>query len=433
MEKLRIFSERLFLRSPNINVCFRIKISGNIETREFETAINHVCKRHPLLNCSIEIDNEHNAWFVQNTTPIGIEYYNSQEMPDWQDWHRKQDAIPFDFLHGPLLKICVISNENQMEIIIFGHHIIGDGIGYLNLSKDILLALDNKLDITPQIPSLNNKFKEGGKLGVLLKLYATHLNKVWRKNRISFSENDYCMFLKQYHTRLIPGRYINSINESNLNKLIEKCKINNVTVNELISAAFSIAMIELSGNYPNKEIRLGIVANTRNELVTNPCNCMGNYVTGISTNVNYITKKGFMSNVMNIAVILRKQLTNIKNRHLVVNFLSEVDTDLVESIMFASYGNYQLPTSRKLGKLLGEGSDKKGLGVSNLGRHEFNNYDTFRLLDMQFIGPAFPANLLSVSIITVNNKLNISIGYNEADITTDIVKQIYEKTIASCV
>jgi NRPS condensation-like uncharacterized protein len=134
-----------------------------------------------------------------------------------------------------------------------------------------------------------------------------------------------------------------------------------------------------------------------------------------------------VSNAKNIAAILRKQLTNVKNRQLVVNFLSEFDTDLVESIMFACYGNHRLPTSKKIGKLIREGS--KGLGMSNLGRYEFNNYDTFRLVDMQFIGPAFPANLLSVSIITINNKLNTSIGYNEAEITTDIVKQIYERAI----
>jgi NRPS condensation-like uncharacterized protein len=429
MEKLPILTERLFLRSPNINVCFRIKIAGNIGIKEFETAINNVCKRHPLLNCSIEIDNEHNAWFVQNATHIGIEYYKPEEMPDWQKWYKKTDAIPFDFLHGPLVKICVISDENQMEIIILGHHIIGDGIGYLNLAKDMLLALDNKLDIVPQIPPVNNKFKKGGKLGFLSKLYARKLNKEWKKNRISFSENDYFMFFEQYRSRFVPQIYINSIAETNLKKLIEKCKINNVTVNELITTAFSIAMIESQGNYPNNEIRLGVAANTRNELISNPCNCMGNYVTGISANVNYIPEQDFMSNAKNIATILRKQLNNFKTRHLIVNFLSEFDTDLIESIMFAAYGNHQLPISKRIGELIGEGLDQKGLGISNLGRHEFNNYDTFRLIDMQFIGPVFPANLLSVSIITVNNKLNICLGYNEVEIATDIVKQIYEKAI----
>jgi hypothetical protein len=102
---------------------------------------------------------------------------------------------------------------------------------------------------------------------------------------------------------------------------------------------------------------------------------MGNYVTGISVNVNYIPEKDFISNTKNIATILRKQLTNFKTRHLIVNFLSEFDTDLVESIMFASYGNHQLPISKKIGELIGEGLDKKGLGISNLGRHKFNNYN----------------------------------------------------------
>jgi NRPS condensation-like uncharacterized protein len=427
MEMLKIVTERLFLRSPNINVGFRIKIAGNIEKKEFETAIHNICKIHPLLNCSIEIDNEHNAWFVQDAMHIDIEYYKAEEMPDWQDWYKERDAVPFSLLRGPLIKICVISDDNKMEIIILGHHIIGDGIGYLNLVKDILLALDNKIDIIPQIPPVVNKFKNGCKLGFLLKLYARSLNRAWRKNRVSFSESDYCEFFEQYRTKFVPKRYIDSIDETKLKKLIEKCKTNNLTVNELITTAFSAAMVELSGKYPNKQIRIGVVANTRNDLISNPYKCMGNYITGISKIVQYISKNDFMSNAKNIAAILRKQLTNVNIRNLAVNFLSELDTDLVESIIFASYGNYKSPISKKLGKLISEGLDKKGLGVSNLGRYEFNDYDTFQLMDMQFIGPAFPAQLLSVSIITVNNKLNISIGYNETEITTDIVKQIYEK------
>jgi NRPS condensation-like uncharacterized protein len=187
-------------------------------------------------------------------------------------------------------------------------------------------------------------------------------------------------------------------------------------------------MVELSGNYPDKEIRLGVAVNTRNELETEPYHCMGNYVTGISANVN-IPDGSFISNAKNIAAILRKQLSNPKARHLIVNFLGEFDTDLVESIMFASYGNYHLPVSKKIGELIREGLDKKGLGISNLGRHEFNNYNTLQLLDMQFIGPAFPANLVSVSIITVNGRLTICLGYNETEIKSDMIKKIYERAV----
>jgi hypothetical protein len=66
-----------------------MKLTGNIEIKELETAISTICKKHPLLNCSIETDNEHNVWFVQNATHIGIEFYKSEEMPDWRDWYKK--------------------------------------------------------------------------------------------------------------------------------------------------------------------------------------------------------------------------------------------------------------------------------------------------------------------------------------------------------
>jgi hypothetical protein len=127
--------------------------------------------------------------------------------------------------------------------------------------------------------------------------------------------------------------------------------------------------------------------------------------------------------------MLRGKLNDIKTRHLIVNFLREFDADLIESIMFAAYGDYQLPISKKIGERVKEGFDHKGLGMSNLGRHEFTHYDAFQLLDLQFIGPAFPANLLSVSIITVNNRLNISLAYNETEIKPEAVKKIYERAV----
>lgn len=429
MDKLKILTERLFLRSPNINVCFRIIIAGNIDKKQFEEAFNNVRKRHSLLNCSVEIDNNHNAWYVFNKSYIGIEYYRSDEMPNWQDWYKKSDDIPFDFIHGPLIKVCVITGDNQMEIIVLGHHIIGDGIGYLNLSKDILLALDNRLEIIPQELPVNNNFENCKNLGFLSKLYAKKLNKKWKENRIKFSEDEYGKFFQQYRNRFIPKMYLNSIDEKSLKKIVEKCKDNGMTVNELLTSAFSGAMVTVLDNYPTKEIHVGIAVNTRNELITKPYYCMGNYVTGISVKINYDFENNFISNAKNISSIMSKKLTNSKERHLIVNFLSEFDNDLIESIMYASYGKYELPVSKKIGELIGEGTENKLLGISNLGKHEFNNYETFKFIDMQFIGPAYPADLIGVSIITANNKLNVCLRYNENEIKSEEIKMIYDKTM----
>ena len=423
MEKIKIATERIFLRSPNINVCFIIKIDRNFEQKDFSLAIDAVCKKHPLLQCSIEVDHAHNAWFVPGAKPIEVEYYTHEEMPDWKQWYKKTDNIPFDFAEGPLLKMCMVMGNNHTEIVILGHHIIGDGTGYLNLVKDILSALDSKIETSPQIPPANNKFTKGKNIGLLPGLYAKILNNAWRKNKTHFSNNEYHKFFRDYRARFAPSIYMDSISEDKLKQLIELCKANNLTVNELLTSAFAAALAA------GRKLRIGVVASTRGELTTKPYHCMGNYLTGIAVKVNCAPENDFMSNVKRIKKELRKKLTDAQTRHAVVNFLGEFDHDFMESIMFASYGNYQLPISKKIGTIIEEGLDGKGLGISNLGRHEINNYNKFRLLDLQFIGPIFPANLLSVCVITVNNRLNICLGYNETEIETNTIIMIYKKAM----
>ena len=197
MEKLKMTTERLFLRSPNINVCFKMSIDRDVAPEDFSRAMNAVSTRHPLLQCFIEIDKDHNAWFVPGAPPVEAAYYRREEMPDWKSWHKKTDDEPFDFMHGPLVKICVITGNSQTEIIVLGHHIIGDGIGYLNLAKDILSALDNRLEAIPLMTPANNTFIKGRKLGFLSGLYAKKLNAAWRKSRTHFSENDYDNFFSE--------------------------------------------------------------------------------------------------------------------------------------------------------------------------------------------------------------------------------------------
>jgi NRPS condensation-like uncharacterized protein len=217
-----------------------------------------------------------------------------------------------------------------------------------------------------------------------------------------------------------------SIEGDRLHKLWEKSKLNGLTINEIIASAFSLALMEI---LKKSEIRLGVAANIRNELVSEPNNCMGNFVTGISTKAYYDPSNDFLSNAKIIAAAIKNQLHNNKNRHLAVHFLNEFDKDLIESVMFAAYGNFEHNVSKKLAELIGEQPENKGLGISNLGQHNLSNYKNIKIADIQFIGPAFPANLLTVGLITVNGKLNLCLRYNETEIKIDTVKTIYEKAV----
>jgi hypothetical protein len=75
MDKLPILNERLYLRSPSINVCFRVTLEGSLDKNTIEKALKKVCIRHPLINCSVKIDNNNSAWFVQNGGSSAIEYF----------------------------------------------------------------------------------------------------------------------------------------------------------------------------------------------------------------------------------------------------------------------------------------------------------------------------------------------------------------------
>jgi hypothetical protein len=115
-----------------------------------------------------------------------VEYHASSEL-DWRTWYDTADNVPFDFSKGPLVQFCVISRENEnTEIIILSHHSAGDGIGYLDLVKDLLLTLDNRIDATPHIPpaeSADTYFKGTVLLEQAAKDYAQWLNGEWRKGR----------------------------------------------------------------------------------------------------------------------------------------------------------------------------------------------------------------------------------------------------------
>ena len=66
MDKYPILNERLYLRSPSINVCFRLIIEGMYDKKTIEEALLKVYVRHPFLNCSVNIDNDNNAWMQTN-------------------------------------------------------------------------------------------------------------------------------------------------------------------------------------------------------------------------------------------------------------------------------------------------------------------------------------------------------------------------------
>jgi NRPS condensation-like uncharacterized protein len=283
--------------------------------------------------------------------------------------------------------------------------------------------LDGKPDITPQIPPLENGLKDNINFRFLPKLVVGKLNKKWALSRHAFSEQEYYTLFEQHRAKFPPSMYTDFIEGAELSSLFAICKTTGLTVNEIISSAFVGVMLGLRHIYPKNTIDLGIAVNIRNDLTIPLPDSMGDYVSGVSVYTHYDTKKSFIDNAKHIAKGTRKKLQNKKSRLLAVNFLAEIEKDFIESTQFAAYGDYQNPVSKKLCKMIGSiNARTKGGGISNLGRQNFMRYNSFKLLDILFVPPVFPYSMVTVGIITTNNKLNFVLRYAKSEISDDSVK-----------
>ncbi len=411
-------NERLHYRSPNINVCLKVKVKGNFKDEQFKNAITDICKKHPILTCVLQTDEKNNVWYIPNKVKPSIEIYENIE---WQQWYQKEDEKPFDFINGPLAKFCVVRNVESINIVIIGHHIIGDGIGFLNLMRDFLLALDGKVTAIEYIA--NNALKDKSRLGFLASAFTKKLNKCWQNTSKRFTEQEYIDFFYTYRKSNKAYMFLETLDNGQLSKLISKCKEIGITVNEAISVAFVKALLE-SEHYKNDKIKLGIAANIRGEMVTPTSHTMGNYTTGISVLVSFDDNKSFAENSRAIKKMLVKKLNIPKNRYQVIHFLNELNKSFLDAVPFAAYGKFNNPNAKKLAKILGETADNKGMGISNLGIQSLGEFNSFAVDSVLFIPPAFPANLINIGVITENNQLHFCIRYSETDISDVEVKKI---------
>ena len=242
MKKTKMHNERIHLRSPNINVCLLATIKCNLSQDDFQRSIDIANSCHPIVNSTIKIDDEGNAWYLPGNKGISLEYFNDTAPDTWREWYEKTDAIPFDFVNGPLVKMGVFCRNNESDLVLIGHHILGDGIGYLNLLKSVLLTLDSKTNNTPLIPPEKIILKSKSKIGLLPGFFTKRLNRSWRKNVKIFSHDDYLEFFRTYREKNTPGMYLSTINETQSAKLFAACRSHGITVNEAIATAFVAAL-----------------------------------------------------------------------------------------------------------------------------------------------------------------------------------------------
>jgi NRPS condensation-like uncharacterized protein len=403
-------SEITHLHSPNIHVCYTAHLDRTFTEAEVKAAAALLAKRHPSLAYTVKADESGKKYYDNDG---GLETH-VQSAVDLLDLYREVDGAGFAWQKS-LVKLYISNGEDSCDLLLIGHHIIADGLGYLNLFRDTLAALDGNLPADVCAIPENNALV-GSKPGVLLGLFAGGLNKKWAKQGKTFTEEDYRRFFTEYRAANVPQVFLAQIEGGFISRLHDACKERQITVNEAICTAFTRAIIAVQ---KRENLHVGLAASTRNDLKIPVPDTLGNFTTGFAVTVN---------NADEVTAALRAKLHNPQIKHQVVHLLNKLSRPLIESVMYAAYSDYDAPVSQKLAETLGERRTDKSVGFTNLGVSDFGSY-SFNVSNIQFIGPAFPQNFLTIGIMTVGDTVKFCLRYNAPETSEGEITAIYEKAV----
>jgi len=80
-EKL-VGNEIIYLHSPNINVCFKLRVDFDFSNEIYENAVKAVEYRHPILKYVVKANVEGQRYY-EASGGVSIQFYTADET-DWQ-------------------------------------------------------------------------------------------------------------------------------------------------------------------------------------------------------------------------------------------------------------------------------------------------------------------------------------------------------------
>ena len=425
MDTIRINTERYLLFAPCIHVAVGATVDICLNIHQVKQALVQLCRRHPLLTAAILIDEQNKAQYVLDAgneiIPIIKECSGIVPFDNIQALLSETDNQPFDLEHGPLLRVLLLRGESVTNILFLGHHILGDGLSFCYLMRDFLAALDGVMDRKTLIPPVigdTSHFPKHMRQSLRSMMFAQSCNKRYCNSEKRYTLADCYANHERVRALREPAMLFHFFNEAETAAVVVNCKTHGVTVNEGIAAAFWAARHE-KGGFSNI---VGIAVDVRGDLIPHPGESIGNFVSGIRVRADYDEAIGFWENARALKTLTNASLKDPKIRIEALTFYNALCDGLCDAINFP----ISHPVVKQLEPyLLGESF--KGLGVSNLGKHNFL-YQSFSVSDAWFAPPLFVTGDMIAGIITANNKMTICMRYGVKETGHNGAEKILEQT-----
>ncbi len=394
MQEIRV--ERTHLFAPNISVIMKVEISGNPGDAEIRTAIKKSAESSEALCQKIVIAQDGRAYFEKAEPFINI--ISTQQK--WTDIAAELPEMPFRIFDGELVRFFIIRQPDKLELMIAGHHLIADGLGYACLLERILCTLSGQqMEHLPFQTVSVRGFPQESKMRLVVRSYLQMLNRRWLRHKEVFNVSDYERLTASY-----AQQYSSNVFEDRLFPIeVERLKVfareSRVTVNSVLATAFLKAY--------NKTALVGMPVSIReqgNKMVNNQAS-------GLSITYQYDSSVSFAVNCQKVHTLIYDFLQKDSRKYFALRFSDMFDGSLLDSVCMGKYLDYQNPVTEKMMELMNYDDHPRDLGITNLTNVSIPaQYGKYKISNFGFVAPVVPYGVRVIAIATFENEMCITMN-----------------------
>lgn len=394
MQEIKV--ERTHLFAPNISVVIKAAISGDPSDAEITAAIKKTAESTEALCQRIVIAPDGRAYF-EKAAPV-ITIIATQQK--WTDVAAALPQTPYRIFDGELARFFIIRQPEQLELMIAGHHLIADGLGYAFLLERILRALSGQPTARLPFQTVSvSGFPERSEMRWAVRSYLQMLNRRWLRRKEVFSARDYerltTGYARQHSGQVLEDR----LSPAEVERLRGFAKASGVTVNSVLSTAFlqaykGTALVGMPVSIREKGNRM-----------------VNNQASGLSITYRYDGSVSFAANCQRVHTLIYDFLQRDARKYFALRFSDMFDGSLLDSVCMGKYLGYRNPVTEKMMALMNYDGHPRELGITNLTNVLIPaKYGKYAISNFGFAAPVVPYGVRVIAIATFENEMCVTMN-----------------------
>lgn len=275
------------------------------------------------------------------------------------------------------------------------HHLLGDGRCLLEIVKEFAECYVQGIQpdyVEEVLISSIDDLPEKSDLNGISKLLVKRANKQWKKEGRQVEYEEYVKFVEKYAQNHPVCLKEHHISDEEYNKMIQLCRENEITLNDLLMAHMYIK----TGTE-----KIIIAADIREKLACYRKGACGNYASAMEIVCKSKTTD-VVEKAKEVHKIVRSQMQNNRKLMLILACYFNMEPTLLDAAAIAGMGGFESKAGAFVGGAMFGFSAPKSYSITNLGKLQCES-----LCSAMFIPPASPAAKCTLGVATVNDKMRL--------------------------